>query len=145
MASEQLKEIIFYSLEKAIKTYRQFAQKRLEKAGYKITIDQWLVLKTLNDDSEITQRQIGKIVFKDYASITRIIELLVNKKYITRSFHSQDRRRFSLMVTREGKKLLEELQPVINDNRIIALKGISKLKIEELQNELNQIISNCTI
>jgi MarR family transcriptional regulator for hemolysin len=40
MASEQLKEVIFYSLEKTIKTYGQFAQKRLREAGYDITIDQ---------------------------------------------------------------------------------------------------------
>jgi MarR family transcriptional regulator for hemolysin len=70
---------------------------------------------------------------------------LVNKKYISRSFHSEYRRRFFLVVTEEGKKLLAGLQPVINDNRIIALKGISKLKIVELREKLNQIISNCTM
>src|ERR1041385_8003618 len=118
MVTEKLDEVIFYTLEKSIKSYRQFAQKRIKEAGYDITVDQWLVLKTLNDNSEITQQQVGEIVFKDYASITRIIELLVQKKYVSRSSHLRDRRRFFLSITAAGKELLKGLQPIITGNRL---------------------------
>ena len=76
---EKLDEIIFYTLEKSIKTYRKFAQQQLLKNGYDITIDQWLVLKTLQENQQLSQNQIAELVFKDFASITRIIELLVKK------------------------------------------------------------------
>lgn len=144
MATEKLNEIIFYALEKSIKSYRQFAQNRIKAAGFDITIDQWMVLKTLNENSEITQQQIGELVFKDYASITRIIELLVQKHYISRSSHKEDRRRFYLAITAKGKKILQQLQPIINKNRSIALKGISEKDIYTLRAYLDTITSNCT-
>ena len=142
--TEKLTDIIFYTLEKSIKTYRQFAQKRISEKGYNVTIDQWLVLKILHDNEGITQQQLAEIVFKDYASVTRIIELLVNKKYIQRDFHSSDRRRFELTLSAEGKKLLLKIQDDIDENRSKALKGISKSETETVRKTLNKIISNCT-
>lgn len=142
--TEKLTDIIFYTLEKSIKTYRQFAQKNISKKGYNVTIDQWLVLKILQDNEGITQQQLAEIVFKDYASVTRIIELLVNKKYIHRNFHSSDRRRFALTLSAEGKKLLTKIQDDIDENRSKALKGISKSETETVRKTLNKIISNCT-
>ncbi|HYK46974.1 MAG TPA: MarR family transcriptional regulator [Parafilimonas sp.] len=142
--NEKLTDIIFYTLEKSIKTYRQFAQKRIAEKGYNVTIDQWLVLKILHDNEGITQQQLAEIVFKDYASVTRIIELLVNKKYIQRDFHSRDRRRFALTLSAEGKKLLTKIRHDIDENRSKALKGISKSETEAARRTLNKIISNCT-
>jgi len=142
--TEKLTDIIFYTLEKSIKTYRQFAQKRISEKGYNVTIDQWLVLKILHDNEGITQQQLAEIVFKDYASVTRIIELLVNKKYIQRDLHSSDRRRFELTLSAEGKKLLLKIQDDIDENRSKALKGISKSETETVRKTLNKIISNCT-
>ncbi|PZR30009.1 MAG: MarR family transcriptional regulator [Citrobacter freundii] len=139
---ENLNTIIFYSLEKCIKTYRQFAQKNISAAGYTITIDQWLVLKTIQEDSTISQQQLALKVFKDFASITRIIELLVKNGYLVRSFHKEDRRRFELTLSKEGTKIIKSLQPIINANRKKALKGISPTDIEKLQSILSKITSN---
>ena len=141
--TEKLSDILFYSLEKSIKTYRQFAQGKINQAKFDITIDQWLILKTLNENHDSTQQQVADLVFKDYASVTRIIELLVNKKYIKRSFHSEDRRRFKLSITHTGIDIIASLQPIIMDNRSKALKGCSKRDIERLHTILNNIISNC--
>ena len=143
MATEKLYEILFYVLEKSIKNYRQFAQKNISKEGIDITIDQWLVLKTLQEKPEITQQEIGAIVFKDDASVTRIIELLVTKGYIKRSFHAIDRRRFNLTITKAGAATIESLQPVITRNRKTALNGVSKEELRMLTLVLYKIISNC--
>jgi MarR family transcriptional regulator for hemolysin len=140
---EQLKDIIFYSLEKTIKSYRQLAQKNLNSKGYDITIDQWLVLKTLLDNADISQQSVAKIVFKDYASVTRIIEALVAKELITRSSHSIDRRRFKLKLTGKSRKLLAKIQEDINENRSQALKGISKMEVMNLKDILDRITVNC--
>lgn len=139
---ERLSDIIFYSLEKSIKTYRQFAQKNISDAGFNITIDQWLVLKAIQEDSTVTQQQLALKVFKDFASITRIIELLVKNGYLLREVHKEDRRRFQLTLSKEGVKIIKSLQPIINSNRKRALSGISLTEIEQLQSILNKITSN---
>lgn len=140
---EKLEEIIFYTLEKSIKSYRQFAQKNISKEGFDITIDQWLVLKTIENNAGINQQQIALHVFKDYASITRIIEILVTKKYLERKFHELDRRRFDLRITKLGLKILQSLTPIIKSNREQALNKISKSEIELLKKVLTKITNNC--
>ena len=138
----KISSIIFYTLEKSIKTYRQFAQKNIADAGFTITIDQWLVLKTIQEDSTISQQQLALKVFKDFASITRIIELLVKNGYLVRNFHKDDRRRFELTLSKEGTKSIKSLEPIINSNRNKALKGIPITDIEMLQSILTTITSN---
>lgn len=140
---EKLDQIIFYSLEKSIKSYRQFAQKNITKKGFDITIDQWLVLKTIENNVGMTQQQIALNVFKDYASITRIIEILVTKNFLERDFHSADRRRFDLSITKLGIETLKRLTPIIESNRKQALKGFAQSEIELLKNSLNKITENC--
>jgi DNA-binding MarR family transcriptional regulator len=139
---EKLSDIIFYSIEKSIKTYRQFAQKNISKAGIEITIDQWLVLKTIEEDNTISQKDIATKTFKDVASITRIIELLVQKGYLSRNLKSQDRRRFELILTDEGNTIIEKMQPYIQINRAQALKNITDEEIINLHSTLSKIILN---
>ncbi len=76
MADGRLQDVLFYSLESAIKAYRRFAQARMQAEGVDITIDQWLVLKTIHESADVTLQQIGAAVFKDFASVTRIVQLL---------------------------------------------------------------------
>ncbi|WP_423149353.1 MarR family winged helix-turn-helix transcriptional regulator [Rubrolithibacter danxiaensis] len=140
---ERLDHIVFYSLEKSIKSYRTYAQRKLTEQGFNITIDQWMVLKALNDHPDCSQHEIAEVTFKDHASLTRIIELLVKKSYLERKMHSTDRRRFQLTLTAEANKLLSVMQPVIEANRAKALEGFTRQRITDLQEMLSMIINNC--
>jgi|JI8StandDraft_2_1071088.scaffolds.fasta_scaffold12438_2 MarR family transcriptional regulator, transcriptional regulator for hemolysin len=140
---EKLDQVLFFTLEKSIKTYRQFAQRQIDNSGIDITIDQWLVLKSIQDLPDISQHQIAENVFKDYASVTRMIELLVKKDYLTRTFHATDRRRFNLIITKKGNSVLDKLIPIITSNRKQALKSLTKEEIEKNKAFLKRIIENC--
>lgn len=140
---EKLKDITFYTMDKAIRTYRIFAQKRLRDNGYKITIDQWLIIKAILENPGISQQEIGEKVFKDNASVTRIIELLVKSEYLEREVNQNDRRKSNLKVTVEGKRIIEKVHDLVLENRKIALAGILPEELEILNNTLKKIISNC--
>ena len=90
-----------------------------------------------------SKKEIAELIFKDNASITRIIELMVKKEYLTRKMNELDRRKFNLEITEKGKKTIELLTPVIYKNRQIALEGLSENEIELLDKVLTKIISNC--
>lgn len=130
-------------LDKAIKTYRQFAQRRLTEAGMDITIDQWLVLNTIATDGQVSQLEIAEKVFKDAASVTRIIDLLIKKGYLLRQSHPVDRRRFTLELTPEGTALVKQVAKISEQNRSIGLKGLSEHDLEHLRCTLTTIIDNC--
>lgn len=134
---------VLYTIEEAIKAYRKFCQDNLNQVSQNITVDQLLVLLILNRYPDLNQKEIAELVFKDYASITRIIELLVKKGYILRKIHPDDRRRFKLTLTKAGQNNLQKLTPVIENNRATALNNISINEMVQLQNTLKKIISNC--
>lgn len=140
---EKLERVIFYSLDKSIKTYRQFAQRRFAEAGLDITIDQWLVLNAIHEKPDISQLEIAEKVFKDAASVTRIIDLLIKKNYLKRETHNSDRRRFNLNLTQEGRTLLRNMSRVVEQNRAKALKGIHERELFQMRETLNLIIDNC--
>lgn len=135
-------ETIFYQIEKAIKQYRTMAQGNLNKLGHKITINQILLMIQIDRKPEISQVELGKLLFKDVASITRMIELLVKEDFIERDENKDDRRKKDLKITKKGKNLLDLAIPVIAENRKIAQKNITEKERETLFNLLNKIILN---
>jgi DNA-binding MarR family transcriptional regulator len=140
---ETVEQVIFYAMDRSIKTYRQFVQKRFSEEGYDITVDQWLVLNTISGHDGISQLEIAEKVFKDAASVTRIIDLLIKKGYLTRDAHTADRRRFTLDLTKEGKVLIRSIAKIAEQNRKAALKGIPEKNLVLVQETLQQITDNC--
>jgi DNA-binding MarR family transcriptional regulator len=134
---------VLYTIEQTIKEYRKISQKNIGKIVNDITVDQCLLLIVLNKNSNYSQKEIAELIFKDNTSITRIIELMVKKEYLTRKINELDRRKFNLEITEKGKKTIELLTPVINKNRQDALKGLSENEIELLDKILIKILSNC--
>ena len=138
-----LENTVFYAIEKAIKTYRQFAQSKIKSSNLDLTIDQWLILKTLSEHPDMMQKQIAELVFKDYASVTRIIELLVKRKLVVRQPHQSDGRRFQLNLTGEGKRMIQKISPIILDNRRQALMNVNEEQVHLIHKLMNRIINNC--
>lgn len=140
---ERLETINFYLLDKAIRTYRVYSQKKLRENGFKITVDQWLVIKVLMENPGISQQLIAEKAFKDNASITRIIELLVKSKYLDRKVNPKDRRTSILKVTAAGEDIINKVQGLVLENRKVAQAGITFEELENLNATLKKIIKNC--
>lgn len=134
---------VLYTIEQTIKEYRKVSQKNIRQIVSDITVDQCLVLIILDKNATYSQKEIAELIFKDNASITRIIELMVQKNYLIRKINESDRRKFNLEITEKGKKTIELLTPIIHKNRQDALEGLSKNEIELLNKLLDKIISNC--
>jgi DNA-binding MarR family transcriptional regulator len=134
---------VLYTIEQAIKEYRKIAQRNIAEVVKDITIDQCLVLIILNKDAKISQNELANLIFKDNASITRMIELMVKKEYLNRTIHQEDRRKFNLEITKKGIKTIELIEPIVQLNRQTALKGLSLEEINFLDKTLNKIITNC--
>ena len=141
---EKLSGTVFFQLDRAIKSYRQYAQKRLNENGFSITIDQWLVLKTITDHDDISQNEIAEFIFKDKASVTRIIDLLITKGYLKRETPAENRRRVRLTITKAGKDIIEQILPTIKGNRKNALVNCSAKELLIVESVLDKIIQNCS-
>lgn len=134
---------IFYTIESAIKAYRKFSQNNIKSNIGNISIDQGMVLLFLDAHPELSQKEIADLVFKDTASMTRMIKIMIEKKILKRSINDRDLRRNKLEITDSGKKILEKLPLTISKNRKKALEGISEKELIQLNKTLNKIITNC--
>lgn len=140
---ENLDSIIFYSIDRAIRTYRQYAQQQLKRHGFTITIDQWIIIRCLIENPEISQHEIAGKVFKDNASVTRIISLLVKAKYLTRKISKSDRRKTVLKVTELGLQTMEAVKQIVLVNREVALNGTTLEELDVTRNVMERITKNC--
>lgn len=136
---------VLYTIEQAIKAYRKLAQKNIQEVIPDLTIDQGLALLVIHRHPDLTQVEIAKMIFKDFASLTRMINLMDKKGYLQRRMNPQDRRRFRLHLTKKGKDAIQALEPVIDKNRSQALRGFSPEDITQLHTLLQNVISNCTL
>lgn len=140
---ESLETTFFYNLEKTVKTYRQFFQSQLKEKGYSITLDQWLTLKMMIDFPYASQMDIAQKVFKDKASVTRIINLLIENEYLTRKQHPDHQKRSLYELTPKGRKTLEELNVLVPEIRENALTGMNINDINFVLENLLKITENC--
>lgn len=140
---EKLKELFFYMIDKTIKTHRQYTQNRLRSQGYNLTVDQWLLLTTLATEEAMTQNELAAVIFKDKASINRMLTPLIKKRLLKKEFNEIDKRKTALKISDEGEKLLRDMHPLVLENRKLALEGISEQEIAQVRKVLSRVIANC--
>ncbi len=134
---------IFYSIEKTIKAYRKYAQHNLSKKSEDLTVNQSLVLQFLHKNNSLSQGDLAKLLFKENASITRMVESMVKKKYLIRKMDTVDRRKSIIKIAAKGMSIMDELDNIILSNRKKALAGISENELTQLKNTLDKITKNC--
>lgn len=133
---------VLYSIEETIKAYRRLSQKNISQIVPDITVDQALIMLMLKNNDK-TQTEIADLVFKDYASMTRIVKLMVNKCYITKTVDNKDKRKAKLEITEKGREIIEKLNPMIQKNRDTALNNVSDEELKQLYKTLKKITQNC--
>lgn len=136
-------ETVFHAMESAIKAYRKYAQHQISSSIDNITIDQSLALIYINKHPELNQIALADLIFKDSASLTRMIKTMVKNGFIERAINSDDLRRYKLILTKKGKDVVKALPKIIVSNRNIALEGISSEDEQNLKRILNKIKDNC--
>jgi DNA-binding MarR family transcriptional regulator len=105
-------------------------------------VDQWLVLKNLDENERLSQTELANLVFKDHPTLTRIIDILCKKGYIERMPHPHDRRSFHLLLTHGGMQKVKELKPQVSIIREKAWEKLDQKDFEKFKRILNTIYYN---
>lgn len=131
-----------FLLDRTARRVKQYAQRRFKELGFNITVDQWLVLKHLDENEEMKQNELADIIFKDNPTLTRIIDLLCDKGLAERKLNPADRRSFIVKLTKEGSKKIAQLKPKIKDIRLKAWDGLTERDFHQFKKILNTIYQN---
>ncbi|MEL6142781.1 MAG: MarR family transcriptional regulator [Bacteroidota bacterium] len=100
-----------------------------------LTKDQWLVLKKVNDDKEegISPFEIAKLLDKEAASMTRILDILERKQLLKRAPNPNDRRSSLVFPTQRGINVYQQVLPLVKDIRRKVVEGITPNEVIQLR------------
>ena len=136
---QRLEEVIYFLIDMTTRTMRKHTHQVMKEAGLDLTIDQFIVLKILEEKKALTQIEMAQALVKDNASITRIIELLVTKKLLSRQINEADRRMFKLELTEKGIEYLRHAKPIVFGIRRKGIENVSDHDLEITKQTLRKI------
>lgn len=141
-SNEQLNNVVNFLLEQTVRQVRAYAQRQLDLLETGITIDQWVLLKIVDERKQISQVELAQVAHKDTASITRILDLLQKKKLIQRIDDEYDRRKYMISLTAEGQAFVLRNIPIVDQLRNQIVDGISEEELRSLKSILAKIREN---
>jgi DNA-binding MarR family transcriptional regulator len=97
----------------------------IEEAGYDLTPVQYAALTTVGMEPGIDQATLAGLIAYDRATITGVVDRLVQKGLVVRQA-SKDRRAHALQITDEGRKTLEGIEPAVEAAQRIMLRGLTR-------------------
>ena len=103
---------------------RKFMQ-IIDHLGLDLTFDQFMVIVPIWKKEGISQQQIVEECGKDKTSVTRIITTLENKNILVRIKDSKDGRLNNIHLTKNGKKIIDKVHPVMQETREYLKKNIN--------------------
>jgi MarR family transcriptional regulator, transcriptional regulator for hemolysin len=114
----------------------------LKLKEYDITHEQWVVLRTIENNDFPTQKVIGDLTNKGKSTLTRILDQLEQKNFIERQINDEDRRYIVLVETDKGKTIVQQILPVEEKVRSRMMKGISEDDIMQVNNIFIKFLGN---
>ena len=100
-----ISDSLTYHITKTGNILRQVSANRIKSAGVNLTPEESTLMNQLWDKSPQTVSELGSWSVKDASTVTRQIDGLVKKGYVTRIHGTEDRRQVFIELSEEGKKL----------------------------------------
>ena len=139
---DDLLSVIMFQIELTSKKAKKFSQKEFDERKLEINIDQWVLLKIVEQYEGASQKELAEKSYRDAASITRSLDLLGKKGMITRESIPSNRRQYSICLTAKGKSFIAENMEMVRLHRNKSLAGFSNDEIEQLKSLLGRIQKN---
>ena len=120
---------------------------RVERAFYVeierkfgVTLAEWRVLLTLTSEPGVSAAEITNRWAMEKMSVNRVIQRLVNRRFVTRDRDPDDGRSYKLEMTAKGRELYEKIAPSgeKRDSELIA--AIDSDEVDAMVRALQKII-----
>ncbi|MDX2471327.1 MAG: MarR family transcriptional regulator [SAR324 cluster bacterium] len=121
---------------------RRRVQGAIKSQGFNFTPEQWVAINLLSDFRLIPQVELAKLMNKDKASVTRIIESLVSQNLVERSADAADARKQLVALSARGLEVKDDLAPKVFAEYSKMIEGISEQEQELAANILVRICNN---
>lgn len=105
--SKPIEQVLFFSLEKTSKHIRERINAYLIEKKINLTGTQWICLESIYQNPGIKQKTLSQQLYKEEASISRIVKKLIDKEFLYRKKQSADNKTQSLYASPNGIDLVQ--------------------------------------
>ncbi|WP_298484741.1 MarR family transcriptional regulator [uncultured Maribacter sp.] len=142
MPGGNIEDVILFQIDKTSKISKKYSQKEFDRIKLGITIDQWVLLKIIEETAPISQKELADKSLRDPASITRTLDILETKNLLLREPILNNRRQYNIKLTNEGTKFVKNNIEMIKEHRRKSMEGFSEKEAQLLKNLLLKIQKN---
>lgn len=129
-------------LDATVKLIKQDLTRRFRENGIDLTPEQWTLLDELANRGELAQKELAESTFKDAPTVSRIADLLVRRELIDRKQDEDDRRKYVVKLTEQGRKIYALSAPLVIEARSSGWQGLDENDYDQLKKILNRISEN---
>jgi len=117
----------------------QYITHSMHSNNFSITHEQLVILKIISFREGICQKELAEKLDRDKTSIARSINVLEKDHKVVRVNNKADKRINSLYLTKDGKDLLDELQPFFKNIKNEIQEGFRDEEISNVVSFLKKI------
>lgn len=141
-SGSELEGAIFFWLHQAHHAMRREILARFQERGYALTPEQWALLMSLWVRDGRSQAELARATARDEPSVTRLLDGLEEQRLVAREPNPADRRSYRVVLTAGGRRLHEQLRPVVADVMARAVAGLGAAQKRAVRAALRQIREN---
>ncbi len=107
---------------------------------FDVSIEQFNVLRILRGQKgvAIAMKDINERMVSKMSNTTRLVDKLVNKRFVTRNICPENRRKMEILITDLGASQLQQMDMVIEQTHSKILEELSDVDIQTLNTLLNK-------
>lgn len=129
-------------IDRTLKVIRVQYTQAFKRIGVDITTEQWVIMDNLYHKNGQSQNNIAEGSFKNAATVSRIIDLMCKKGITERQRFDNDRRRYKIFLTENGKSIYEKALPEVIKLREQGWKNLTDQDYSDFLRIMNQIFDN---
>ena len=143
MAKKRLltEKSVYIHIEKTAKLIRERFNLILHQSGIKLSFEQWLILTAISRDQGIIQKDVARALGKEPASISRMINKLIDVEVVSRSRNAADGKSKKLYLTPKGYDYIEKAKPILDKEYKKIFSGIHEQELNLVNDILKRVVA----
>ena len=106
---------------------------------------QFIILKTIEKNKGICQNELAYFCNRNKSSLTRMIDILLKKGYISKRTSNEDKRKNAVYVSEQGLLIMDKATPHFEQIALLVELGLSEEEIGRTNEILTKIQNNVKI
>jgi len=113
-------------------------------AAADVSVIEWRVLSTLSDHPQMSIGQLTEIVMCKQPTLSKAIDRMEAKAWVTRSLSRKDRRVIAVDIDNAGMKITRKLLVKARELEEFELRGFDEEQIQDLKRILRNLVNHCS-